>query len=1131
MVLSWIRDLLCCLASVAFVATSGAFAQSPKETKETSGVTRPETSTPPPGNVREVKPETYYLRDKDGRLVPMLNLSYEEFVRLYGLDLKLSRPGTTLPPYSLQDLSIKGHADQRQAELTVVVSLRVQSEGWVRVPLRFADAVLRESPEQRSEGDFFLDYEKDGGGYVCWIRGVSDKLQTLSLRFTVPVREVGNESRLALQTPRATSSQLELRVPLPDAAASVSNGVLEVSKQGPETQFVVAGVGGDFQIVWRRGDAKLASQGPLLDVRNDTTVTIESLRQVNADIRLKVRSLRGELDAFLVRLPAGMRLLPRQYGGQTGIRVTETSVGEAPATKAVQVMLDRPTLGPVEVQLLTEMTPAADAKNPEFDFSGLEVNDTGRQLGTIDFVIKGDWLVAWKPGANVQRTLVPDSLKQKVAARFEYPQKAFSLRIQVSQKETAVSVEPLYILHFDANRVRLDARLRYKVRGTGVSGVNLQLPGWRVLNVLPEHLIDSDTLDREKVDPLFIPLAPSALSGSDEFQLRIGAEQEIPDISKTVSLTLPRPDAKTLLPATVVVIPADNVELNVADGELQGLERESEPPPNQKLAVGQQTPWYFRERSDAKMSVFAANLRIRPRAVSVTLATTLNLDLSRVRVEQHLGYHITNEPLESILLDVPRQLLESARLRILCEQQALSFIEVPPDGLAKSAEVPSEPEKSAATTARVKVGLLGERIGHCELVVQYETSLPASSTEQEAVAAVPLVLPALESHWVLAGNTLQLRANDSLQVRVDGKAWEVANNAAAPSESLSNELLYEANELRPAAAVGIRRKAGSSQGSILVRQAWVQSWLAVQGRRDRAVFRISANRNRVTIQLPAGAELEDVALDGRQVPDTANGEPGTVLVQLPAGPSPREHVIELWYTVDVGCVAVGSLTLKAPRLQDAKWANKWYWQIALPPDVHLLSYPLGTTPELTWQRAGALWTRRPVLTQVELERWLGATSQDPLPDTLNLYLFSSFGEVGQLQCLAAVWWTILAAASGCALLGGLLLLYIPLLRHPCLLFVAGAALLVLVSISPDLATLAGQASGLGLILLVLALLLKWLVGWRQAKRPVVRGVSLPGPDSKTARASTASAPAEASPPPTTSTAPVVLHLPIAESKP
>jgi hypothetical protein len=145
-------------------------------------------------------------------------------------------------------------------------------------------------------------------------------------------------------------------------------------------------------------------------------------------------------------------------------------------------------------------------------------------------------------------------------------------------------------------------------------------------------------------------------------------------------------------------------------------------------------------------------------------------------------------------------------------------------------------------------------------------------------------------------------------------------------------------------------------------------------------------------------------------------------------------------------------------------------------------------------------------------------------------LLSSFGEIAPLQCWAATRWAILAAASGAVLFAGLLLLYLPRLRHPGLLFVAGATLVVSVSISPDLAALAVQASGVGLSLLLLAGLMKWFVGWRRAKRLVVRGVSLPGPDSKTVRAGAASA-AEASPFPTTSTAPLVLHLPPAESRP
>ena len=51
----------------------------------------------------------------------------------------------------------------------------------------------------------------------------------------------------------------------------------------------------------------------------------------------------------------GCGCLPRQFT-QPGLQVTEVAgADEAAGTKTVQVKLDRPLLGPVEVQLLTEL--------------------------------------------------------------------------------------------------------------------------------------------------------------------------------------------------------------------------------------------------------------------------------------------------------------------------------------------------------------------------------------------------------------------------------------------------------------------------------------------------------------------------------------------------------------------------------------------------------------------------------------------------------------------------------------------------------------------------------------------------------------------------------------------------------
>lgn len=1078
----------------------------------------PDVSPPAAGGVQEVKPETLYFRDKDGRLVPVPNLPFEELDRLLQQDLKLTQPGPALPAYALQDLSISGTADQRQADLTVVFGLRVQTPNWVRIPLRFAEAVLREPARHEGEADSFLDYDKDQGGYVCWLRAAADKRQTLSLHFTVPVREVGNELRLALQTPRATSSLLDLRVAMADATAVVTSGVLEVKKQAQETQLLVAGLGGDFQIAWRKGESRPVPLGPLLEVRSETLVKIEGLRQVSADVRLKVSSLRGEFAAFLVHLPTGTRLFPRQFS-QPGLQITELNAADESAPKTVQVKLDRPTVGPVEVQLLTELAPAGDAKTPEFTLSGWEVEDAVRHAGTLDFAIKGDWLVTWKPGANVQRTFVPEALKQKVAARFEFARRTFSLLVQIAPKETEVSVEPVYVLHVESSRVRLEAILKYKIRGTGIYGVNIQFPGWRVNDLQPVQLIELENLDRQRLEPLFVPLTAQTVSGGDQFQLRIFADQDLPSSSSSLAVTLPRAEAKTMAPATVVVVPADNVELTVDEAGLQGLERESVPPAVD-LPARQQPPLFFRERSDSKPSVFAAALKTRTRALALSLANSVHLDAARIRVDQRWSVRILYEPLKNLLLDVPAPVLATGKLRILAGDQPLPFAEQPPADAAPAA---------GAAPPRIQVDFPAEQIGTYEFTVQYEVPQAGLAADREVPVAVPLVTPSDDEPLVLAENKLLVQTGANLRFRHEADGWEAVEDRNAAAGDGASGLTLSSRDLLPAARFQVRGKEPQPLGATAVRRAWLQCWLAAHGRRDRAAFQVATSHRQLRVRLPEGAALEALALDGQAVPGATADAAGDVVVELPEEPAAEEHRLELWYSFGPLGTASGRWQLATPRIADAKWTNKWYWQLALPADVHLVLAPQSMTPEYHWERRGLSWGRRAELRQAELEQWAGATSQDPLPDALNEYLFSSFGEVGDLPILTAPRWLLLLVASGVVLLAGLLLMYVAVVRHPLALVGLGLGLATVALAAPDFALLAGQAAGLGVALLVLARLLKALVDWRQMQGTVVRGVSLAGSDSKTVRANLP--PPEVPAFPASTAAHIPLPTPAAEPRP
>jgi len=112
------------------------------------------------------------------------------------------------------------------------------------------------------------------------------------------------------------------------------------------------------------------------------------------------------------------------------------------------------------------------------------------------------------------------------------------------------------------------------------------------------------------------------------------------------------------------------------------------------------------------------------------------------------------------------------------------------------------------------------------------------------------------------------------------------------------------------------------------------------------------------------------------------------------------------------------------------------------------------------------------LDQAELEAWAEAAPREALPDRVNVYLFSSLGNVEQAEVRTAGRTWIVFWASGAALVAGLLLIYLPVSRHPATLLTLGVALLAVGLIAPEPTLLLAQAACLGLVLTLLAGLLE-----------------------------------------------------------
>lgn len=1072
-------------------AAQGTAETAPRPTAAPGASPDAKPATPPRvgGDVgpdfRPSKPDVYYLRDKEGKLVPVPDFTYEDFKRLYDLDRKLIDAAAP-PRYVLSSVSIVGKVENDQARLQIQVRVTTKAEGWVSIPLRLSGAVLRDQPKYDGAGKVLVEYHRERDGYVVWLQESDAKPHLLSLDTVVPIRKNGGTRRLAFAAPNAAVSDLRLTVPGKRIAATVSEGagLLGVAPTGADaSEIQVAGVGGDFQLTWLDAPAESAGVPATVEATSAIMVRIEGPRRLTSEARLKVRSYGIPLTTFRVKLPAGLEWFPLNEAGYRVNLVETLREPDKPPVSVVEVTLEN-KLGFLAEVRLRAVTPAREAVTEErLESLGFDVVGAVRQFGQVDFVVDGDWAVTWPERQNVQQVEVPDALRQqRVVARFEYFRQPCSLTVLVQPRKTRINVEPEYTVHVGPQALRLVAVLRYRVRGPNADRVQLDLAGWKLDQLQPEALVDRDLVREGAGGLLTLPLASDPATALQEFELRLEASRVVTAATEVLTVPLPRPQADTLSPARLIVIPADNVSLSPRLRDMPGGVAQlapmsgtagGPPPANNALA--------FELRADVEQPRFVADFKLRARQLTAGLDHQLRVEPRRIVVEQRFACQVAYEPLAQLRLAVPEDVSRDG---------FQAFLERGSGELDALTPNPESPADISPTRGHVlhAFDLNPERLGEFTVVIRYTVPwMPAGDEALMTTLRVPLIMPAEEASTRLSANAVRIAREPAWQVDVPDVGW-VPDLRTDERGGESREVVRTAAGWADAVTLEITPVRSLENLGTVVRQAWVQSWFGRQWRQDRVVLRVQSSDRRLLLTLPRDVEREDllVAVNGRRVNPSVSTE-GTVRVDWEPTDSQAERTVELAYLAPRGAPRSGLLSVTLPQVVGARGEQRWLWQLVLPPEEHLVMAPAGWVAQRRWLWQAGFIDRRMNGTQGDLERALQASAQVEPPADANQYLFSNFAPDAVVEVRVVDRTVLVLVASGIVLLTGLMLLYFPRLRHPAMLWVLGVAGVGIAAITPALAALALQAGTLGIALSLCALMLRRLVRRRQTQRTVVRG--------------------------------------------
>lgn len=1058
-------------ALLIFVAFAGGLAaQDPPPASDAAGEDVPPTAAVLddviPG---EVLPKIYLLKDKDGNLQPMPGMAFEDFMEAWKQRQQLAQP-TRLPPFSIQKLTITGSVAGNRAELIAQLTVSVLSSGWVGVPLRLNDSFVRD-PVIEGPGEHVLDYDPDRNGYIVWIRAEAGKNHQIRLKVLSTVTQVGPESSLRLNLPRAAVANLQLRVPAEHAEARVPEGCsLESARalEGGSTELNITGLGGQCDISWHPADASVAAVPTVLEATGALSVRVNG-RAVHTEAKLTVRSLGGEFDRFQIRLPPGA-----DYVGAPGSGMTLVALDASAARgKTYEVKLNKKTAGPAEVTLSTERVYNSSQSDQAIELGGFEVLGAVRQSGTVAIKVEGNWQLVLSD--TNQATPIDDLdavfRRSDLTAGFEYFAQPFTLAARIVPQPTRIRVQPEYVLLVGGAEAQLTSRLKYTIRGAKIRTLEVDMPGWEVDVVGPGNLVNVDAVSGGGNSPLSIPLLQAS---SGELELLVEAHRKLTPENAGLVFELPRPRGETIAPAMLAVLPADNLELTIHPELTQGLAAQSTRPP-MTLPQRLQDPLYF--RTEGERSSLACGIRIHEQSINASASTQIEVDEQKAQVTQHLAFQIAYEPTDRLTLGVPKS-LRADRLTITLDGQRL----VP--------ELSRERVGEATDVVPLRLPLPEARIGRCELVVTYVVRHDRLADRANMRVSIPLVMP---GEGQLTANDLLISPQSGISVSFPTDSdWSQEPRSDTTSDP--GPLVLSARRALGTVVLVLSSRKQPVENAPIIERAWVRSKLTDSRRQDRAVFRIRSGEPRLQVILPAGVVSSTVEfqLDGRRATIEAIAA-REVTVSL--GTTLRgEHILEMSYPF-AERPPTGSLTLEAPQIKGATWVQETYWQLLTPPGEHLLLAPARYTREFRWQWTVPLWTREPTSDDNALSLWCGLPDESsklsagnpepvagdpPAATTANVYLFSAMGSLDPLVVHTSSRARLVLWASLPILLMGLSLIYFPKLRHPAVAFVLVLLVLAASLIDSEAALLLAQASVLGLLLIGVGMLLA-----RRSLQPVV----------------------------------------------
>ena len=942
---------------------------------------------------------TVFVKDGKGNFVPIANN-----VTAKKLLQALGQQGRTAPAtasYHVTSVDITGFVRGKLAELTAVVRVEINDDGWVRVPLRMQEALLRTEAKHTPPANVELaaarpetdDMHHDGVRF-WFFRGRGTHV--LSLPLSLAIRDLSPAKRLRLTVPETAASSLSLRLPLksvkPEVTLPVASTVESTpDESGDQTVIQVYGLSPQLDLVW----------SPKVDPRENRLIlqtktrTIARLTSPPFYIKVtqEITRLSGKTDELAVELPAGFEFVAVDGTGDPKETIDENN------PQKVSIKLDKAIAQTTRLDWTLKST-AEPAGNLQLKLEAMRVQNSKINGGTVEVITEAGYQLRKVEEHEVARADVGSPLSPgQIATAYEFQSDTFRLALERQPIAPSFTVEPFLFVALESERIRLNAIYRFRVDRGVAQSVLLKWPkrttdGWKHSVIDSAGLVIENTV--ANADGITVPVPAGR---SDAFEIRIQASKVSTEDAVTVQLNLPYVESSG--PATTVIVShAIDFESQLRSNTEQSLQPV---PENEQAGIAQQfvdsiqgvRPSIYRIASGAL--ALEADVSKQKQQISVSSEFEIDLLDEVARVTQRLHYKVEYQHTSQVRLMLPTSI-------------GPALVPTLEDGTVLLADGEGLTDGSLI---RKQFQLPEATLGKFDVKLQFDVPLVDLTSESDSTVSVPFVTSSDVDGFALS--VIRVRAVGRVTGRLAAEKW-----SPIPSESGLAWRTTEQADIQ----LAVRRLTQPAHHFTVPKSAvqiFVNDGDALQG---RVSFVIDGDDQSFDLTVPNGVSVQrvwwnDEKLDGYQfLPGEGQSAASLRINSIPATESPRNVLsVDFNTRLDQRSDFAVRHSMQWPRFHEGVWVEQTAVDLRMPTEQYLFDFSQWITPSFEWQRRTWFWSREPLGSHLAVEAWLtdGDTTKSPtalVTNGGNRYQFGMFGQqVGFYFISLRLWWILVIGAG------------------------------------------------------------------------------------------------------------------------